>query len=82
MQTAAISFIVLACAGPGGLQVAAPPAPARAPVPVDNALVVQRIATDGSATTLATFGRADVPSIARLKDGRLLLAFQGFPADD
>lgn len=89
MRTAAISFIVLACAGPGALQVAAPPAkdaappaPARAPVPVDNALVVQRIATDGSATTLATFGHADVPSIARLKDGRLLLAFQGFPADD
>ena len=91
MKSAAVPFIVLACAGPGVLQAAAPPAkdaeppapaPARAPVRGNNALIVQRIAADGSSSTCATFGHADVPSIARLKDGRLLLAFQGFPTDD
>lgn len=31
---------------------------------------------------LATFGRAGVPTLARLPDGRLIAAFQHFPADD
>ena len=50
--------------------------------PSDNELVLQRIDADGTATSLATVARADVSSVARLRDGRLLLAFQWFPAED
>ena len=50
--------------------------------PWNDELVVQRVGPDGKPATLATFGRANVSSIARLADGRLVLAFQGFPADD
>ena len=75
MQTAAIPFALLASFGALALQAAQPG-------PAGNALVVERIAADGTSTTLATFGRADVPSIARLQDGQLLLACQAFPADD
>lgn len=75
MQTAAIPFALLAFVGAVALQAAQPG-------PADNALVVERVAADGTSAALATFGRADVPSIARLQDGRLLLACQAFPADD
>jgi len=89
MQTIAISIAALASVGILAMQVAVPPtkdaaphstAPARGPW--DNALVVQRIASDGTAATIATFGRADVSSIVRLKDGRLAIACQAFPAGD
>jgi hypothetical protein len=96
MQTVPFPFAVLAAVGVMALQAAAPtdapkpapaatgaaaPKPAPKPGPWDNALVVQRIAADGTAAMLATFGRADVASVARLQDGRLALAFQAFPAD-
>ena len=89
MQTIAISIAALASVGILAMQVAAPPtkdavphstAPARGPW--DNALVVQRLSSDGTAATITTFGRADVSSIARLKDGRLAIACQAFPAGD
>ena len=89
MQAIAISIAALASAGVLALQVAAPSAtdpaprtPAATPGPWDNKLLVQRIASDGTASTLATFERADVSSVARLKDGRLAIACQAFPADD
>jgi hypothetical protein len=43
---------------------------------------VYRVTTDGHAAKLATFERAGVPTLARLKDGRLISAFQHFPKDD
>jgi hypothetical protein len=89
MQAIAISIAALASAGVLAMQVAAPPAidaaprvPATTPGPWDNELVVQRIAADGTTSTLAAFGRADVSSVARLKDGRLAIACQAFPAGD
>ena len=96
MQTIAISIIVLASVGTLAMQVAVPPAkdavppakdttphaPTAAPGPWDNALVVQRVAADGAATTIGTFARADVSNIVRLGDGRLALACQAFPAGD
>ena len=93
MPTSATSIAVLASVGVLALQVAAPPAkdpakdpakhaPAAASGPWNNELVVQRIAADGAVTKLATFARADVSSMARLKDGRLALACQAFPAGD
>jgi hypothetical protein len=55
-----------------------PPAPGRA-----NSLVVD-LAPDGegAAARLAVFAGADTSSVARMGDGRLVVAYQGFPADN
>jgi hypothetical protein len=87
MHTIALSIIALVSAAGIALQTATPPAPgapapAAAPGPWDNEVVVQRVTADGTASTVATFGRADVSSIARLQDGRLAIACQAFPKDD
>ena len=52
------------------------------PGPWDNDVLVYRVAAGGELEKLATFERAGVPTVARLKDGRLLAAFQSFPQDD
>jgi hypothetical protein len=87
MHTIALSIIALVSAAGIALQTATPPAPgapapAAAPGPWDNEVVVQRVTADGTASTVATFGRADVSSIARLQDGRLAIACQAFPKND
>jgi hypothetical protein len=43
---------------------------------------VTQAGADGIVTRLHTFERAGVPTVARLKDGRLMAAFQNFPKDD
>ena len=65
---------------------AAPAAPAVASVPPkpgpwSNAVQVHRVGPDGAAELLATFDHADVPTVARLADGRIMAAFQGYPPD-
>ncbi|MBX7211866.1 MAG: hypothetical protein K1X78_26405 [Verrucomicrobiaceae bacterium] len=50
--------------------------------PWNNDVLIYHATTDGKAEKLGTFERAGVPTIARLKDGRLLATFQHFPADD
>jgi hypothetical protein len=52
------------------------------PGPWDNDVLVYRVRPGSPPQKLATFARAGVPTVARLKDGRLLAAFQHFPADD
>ncbi len=52
------------------------------PGPWDNDVLVYRVGADGRQQKLWTFSRAGVPSVARLADGRLIAAFQHFPADD
>ncbi|MBI2190894.1 MAG: exo-alpha-sialidase [Planctomycetes bacterium] len=52
------------------------------PGPWDNDVVVYRVGRERQAEKLTTFERAGVPTAARLKDGRLLAAFQHFPRDD
>ncbi len=52
------------------------------PGPWDNDVLVYRVTTNGTAEELATFERAGVPTLARLKGGRILAAFQHFPQDD
>ncbi len=52
------------------------------PGPWDNDVLVYRVDADGRSEKLATFERAGVPTLARLKDGRLISAFQHFPKDD
>ena len=47
-----------------------------------NDLVVRRVPAHGATEELAVFTSADTSSIARLRDGRIALAFQEFPADD
>lgn len=64
--------------------------PATAPVtpavppksgPRNNAVEVHRLGSDGTMQLLATFDHADVPTVARLADGRIIAAFQGYPPD-
>ncbi len=52
------------------------------PGPWDNDVIVYRVASGAAPEKLATFARAGVPTVARLTDGRLIAAFQNFPADD
>lgn len=89
MASVVSSTVVLASAAIVALQAASSPAEHVPPGaegpgidPSRNGLVVQRVGADGVAVTLATFDRADVSSIARLGDGRLLMAFQWFPDRD
>ena len=49
------------------------------PGPWDSDVLVYRSGPDGKVEKLATFERAGVPTIARLKDGRLIVAHQHFP---
>jgi len=56
------------------------PAPPK-PDPRNNAIEVHRLGTDGTAELLTTFDHADVPTVARLADGRIVAAFQGYPPD-
>lgn len=50
--------------------------------PWNNDVLIYRATADHKTEKLGTFERAGVPTIARLSDGRLLAAFQHFPADD
>ena len=52
------------------------------PGPWDSDVVVYLASRDGRSERLATFERAGVPTLARLRDGRLIAAFQHFPQDD
>jgi DNA-binding beta-propeller fold protein YncE len=52
------------------------------PGPWDNDVIVYRSPSNGNAEKLATFERAGVPTVARLKDGRLIVAHQHFPEND
>jgi hypothetical protein len=50
--------------------------------PWQNDLLVYRVASDGETALAHTFERGGVPTMARLKDGRIIAAFQHFPEDD
>jgi hypothetical protein len=52
------------------------------PGPWDNDVLVYRARGGGATEKLTTFARAGVPTVARLKNDRLIAAFQNFPADD
>jgi len=52
------------------------------PGPWDNDVLVYRVSDEGRSERLATFPRAGVPTVARLKDGRLIAGFQHFPSGD
>jgi len=52
------------------------------PGPWDNDVLVYRVSTNGTPQKLITFARAGVPTLARLKDGRVIAAFQHFPDDN
>jgi hypothetical protein len=51
------------------------------PGPWDNDVIVYRTGVGGKVAKLATFPRAGVPTLARLKDGRLIAANQHFPSN-
>jgi len=52
------------------------------PGPWDSDVLIYRASATGSAQLTATFSRAGVPTVARLKDGRLMAAHQHFPSND
>jgi len=52
------------------------------PGPWDNDVLVYRVSPSGEAVKVATFERAGVPTVARMKDGRLVAAHQHFPEND
>jgi hypothetical protein len=52
------------------------------PGPWDRDLLVLRVGPDGKVEQLATLPRAGVPTLARMKDGRLIAAHQYFPESD
>jgi hypothetical protein len=52
------------------------------PRPWQNDVLVYRSTLHGPSTFLNAFERAGVPTLTRLKDGRIIAAFQHFPKDD
>lgn len=50
--------------------------------PWNRDVIVYRASVSGAVEKAATFARAGVPTIARLKDGRLIAAHQHFPEND
>jgi hypothetical protein len=52
------------------------------PGPWDYDLLVHRVYPDGRVERLATLARGGVPTLCRMKDGRLIAAHQHFPEDD
>lgn len=59
-----------------------PPPPLNADGPWNRDVIVYRVSVSGVVEKAATFARAGVPTIARLKDGRLIAAHQHFPEND
>ena len=51
------------------------------PGPWNNDVLVYCVTGEGMVERLATFPRAGVPTVTRMKDGRLIAAHQHFPAD-
>lgn len=86
MKTAFVALL-LGAVGPALAQTQPAPGTPRVPDlsrpgPWDNDVRVYRIALGGEPELLATFERAGVPTVARMRDGRLIAAFQSFPQDD
>lgn len=50
--------------------------------PWNNDVIAFRVSGGGAVEKVATFERAGVPTAARMKDGRLIVAHQHFPAND
>ncbi len=50
--------------------------------PWNNDVLIYSATTDGKTEKIGAFERAGVPTLARLPDGRLIAAYQHFPADD
>lgn len=83
---------VLQLPPPFGHGVSMPPPPLQQPNPMNpqrprfgpwqGDVNVVLAGADGTVTRLHTFERAGVPTVTRLKDGRLMAAFQNFPKDD
>src|SRR5947207_2672125 len=52
------------------------------PGPWDSDLIVYHVSRGLEVTKITTFPRGGVPTLARLKDGRLIVAHQHFPEND
>lgn len=79
MAHATLTIVTLIAASALALQTTPP---AAKPTPAANRVEVERVAPDGTIEARASFPHADVASVARMKDGRLIAAYQGYPPDD
>ena len=59
-----------------------PPQNFNADGPWNRDIIAYRVSASGTVEKAATFERAGVPTIARMKDGRLIVAHQHFPEND
>ncbi|PHX84583.1 MAG: hypothetical protein CK538_11255 [Opitutia bacterium] len=59
-----------------------PPQNFNADGPWNRDVIAYRVSASGAVEKAATFERAGVPTIARFKDGRLIVAHQHFPEND
>lgn len=78
------AMIMLAVALPAGHAARGQPPLSREgmPGPWNNDVLAYRVSPDGEVAQTATFERAGVATIARMKDGRLIAAHQHFPEKD
>lgn len=77
-----VPFFILRAWGADGPNPGPGQPPANTPGPWDADVIVYRVDAAGKVDKAATFERAGVPTVARMKDGRLIAAHQYFPADD
>ena len=68
--------------GPDNFEPQGPPRNPNADGPWNRDVLAYRVSASGAVEKVATFERAGVPTIARMNDGRLIVAHQHFPADD
>ena len=68
--------------GPNNFNPQPPPHNSSAEGPWKRDVIAYRASDKGNIEKVATFERAGVPTIARMKDGRLVVAHQHFPEND
>ena len=59
-----------------------PPQNQNADGPWNHDVIIHRVTSDGNIQRIGSFERAGVPTITRMKDGRLIAAHQYFPEND
>jgi hypothetical protein len=78
LRVVAIGLMVIGAAWAQGQHGREPPSGG----PWNNDVLVYRVSPNGEVTQIATFERAGVPTITRMKDGRLVAAHQHFPENN
>jgi hypothetical protein len=79
----ALWIAFLSCSSPVAQFGPGPPAGQGAPSgPWNHDVLLYRVTSAGKSEKMVTFERAGVSTLARLKDGRIIIAYQHFPEND